>query len=198
MGYEGHCMAETDRALRAAMQAEATAELLAAVDDLAAAGIECEIVSAGGTGTYDLIAATARVTESQAGSYVFMDGSHACLVADFPLALTVLATVISRHGTRVILDAGRKAVSPDQMYPGVLGHEASTVSVSEEHASVDVAGGCTLAVGDTVELVPGYAPTTVNLHAAYHVVRNDVVTDVWPILARYSSDSGSEQAADGA
>ena len=66
------------------------------------------------------------------------------------------------------------------MKPRVVGHEAETASVSEEHTSIDVAGECELAVGDTVELVPGYAPTTVNLHAVYHVVRDGSVVDVWP------------------
>ena len=53
--------------------------LFEVVDHLAADGIECEIVSAGGTGTYDLIAAHPRVTELQAGSYVFMDAFHGSL-----------------------------------------------------------------------------------------------------------------------
>ncbi len=189
MGYEGHCMSEPDRVLRTGMQVEAMTRLLAVVDELAAAGIACEIVSAGGTGTFDLAAATARVTESQAGSYVVMDGFHAGLVDRFPVALTLLATVISRHGARVVLDAGRKSTATDLMKPRVVGHEAETASVSEEHTSIDVAGECELAVGDTVELVPGYAPTTVNLHAVYHVVRDGIVVDVWPILARYGSDS---------
>jgi D-serine deaminase-like pyridoxal phosphate-dependent protein len=195
MGYEGHCMNEPDRVLRAGMQVEAMTRLLAVVDALAAAGIACEIVSAGGTGTYDLAAATAGVTESQAGSYVVMDGFHASLVDGFPVALTVLATVISRHGARVVLDAGRKATATDLMKPRVVGHEAETASVSEEHTSIDVGGECGLAVGDTVELVPGYAPTTVNLHAVYHVVRNDVVVDVWPVLARYGSDTAARAAS---
>ena len=73
MGYEGHCMSEPDRERRAGKQAQATSGLLAAVDELAAAGIACEIVSAGGTGTYDVVAATAQITESQAGSYVVME-----------------------------------------------------------------------------------------------------------------------------
>ena len=73
-------------------------ELLEVVDHLAADGIDCEIVSAGGTGTYDLIGAHPRVTELQAGSYVFMDAFHGSLIPGFPVALTVLATVIGRHG----------------------------------------------------------------------------------------------------
>ena len=54
-----------------------------------------------------------RLTELQAGSYVVMDAFHAQLVPGFPAALTVLATVISRQGSRVVLDAGRKAIGSE-------------------------------------------------------------------------------------
>jgi D-serine deaminase-like pyridoxal phosphate-dependent protein len=39
-------------------------------------------------------------------------------------------------------------------------------------------------VGDAVSLVPGYSPSTVNWYDVYHVVRDDVVTDIWPIIPR--------------
>ena len=128
------------------------------------------------------------MTELQAGSYVFMDAFHGSLIPGFPPALTVLATVISRHGPRVVLDAGRKAVGADLMMPVAVGHEAVTAFLDEEHTGLDVGEDCTLAVGDTVELMPGYGPTAVNLHPIYHVVENGVVTDVWPVLGRHGSD----------
>ena len=37
-------------------------------------------------------------------------------------------------------------------------------------------------VGDSVALVPGYSPSTVNWYDAYHVISDDVVVDVWPIV----------------
>ena len=121
MGYEGHCMLEPDREIRVQKQGKAVNDLLAVVDHLAADGIDCEIISAGGTGTYDLTGAHPRVTELQAGSYVFMDAFHGSLIPGFPPALTVLATVVSRHGPRVVLDAGRKAVGADLMMPVAVG-----------------------------------------------------------------------------
>ena len=57
-------------------------------------------------------------------------------------------------------------------------------SFAEEHALFDVDDRCKLTLGDTVELVPGYAPTTVNLYDVYHVVENGVVVDIWPIIPR--------------
>jgi D-serine deaminase-like pyridoxal phosphate-dependent protein len=189
MGYEGHCMLEPDRELRVAKQGKAVSDLLEVVDYLAADGIECEIISAGGTGTYDLTGAHPRVTELQAGSYVFMDAFHGSLIPGFAVALTVLATVMSRHGARVVVDAGRKAVGADLMLPTAVGHEAVTAFVDEEHTGLDVGADCSLAVGDTLELIAGYGPTAVNLHPVYHVVEGGIVTDVWPVLGRHGSDA---------
>jgi D-serine deaminase-like pyridoxal phosphate-dependent protein len=45
-------------------------------------------------------------------------------------------------------------------------------------------------VGDSVALVPGYSPTTVNWYDAYHVVSDDVVTDIWPIIPRGPGHNG--------
>ena len=195
MGYEGHCMLEPDRALRVTKQGTAMTHLFEVVDHLAADGIECEIVSAGGTGTYDLIAAHPRVTELQAGSYVFMDAFHGSLIPGFDVALTVLATVMGRHGDRVILDAGRKGVGIDLMLPSPVGIEATTAFVDEEHTGIDVPESSPLRYGDTVELMAGYGPTTVNLYGRYHVIEGGVVTDIWPVMARYGSDTAVEKGA---
>ena len=195
MGYEGHCMLEPDRDLRVQKQAQAMADVGAVIDHLAAHGLGCEIVSAGGTGTYDLTGINPRVTELQAGSYVFMDAFHNTLVPGFPVALTVLLTVMSRHGTRVILDGGLKAVGTDLMLPTVAGHDAETVFVAEEHTGIDVPEDSPLQVGDTVEVLPGYGPTTVNRYGVYHVVEDGVVTDIWPVLSRYGTESAVEPPA---
>ena len=53
------------------------------------------------------------VTELQAGSYVFMDAFHGSLVPGFAVSLTVLTTVLARHGDTVIFDAGRKSIGID-------------------------------------------------------------------------------------
>ena len=82
-GYEGHCMREPDRAVRVEKARAAMAYLGEVIDRLASAGFECEVVSAGGTGTYDITGADPRVTEIQAGSYVFMDNFHGDLVPGF-------------------------------------------------------------------------------------------------------------------
>ena len=184
MGYEGHCVTEPDRRRRSEQARAAMDYLGAVVDELDAAGFPSQVVSAGGTGTYDITGANPRVTEIQAGSYVCMDAFHASITPEFELALTVLATVVSRHGDTVVLDAGRKSIGMEDMLPQVVGHEATPAFLHEEHAGFVVGAESPLAVGDRVQLMTGYSPLTVVLHDAYYVVSDSVVVDVWPILAR--------------
>jgi D-serine deaminase-like pyridoxal phosphate-dependent protein len=190
-GYEGHCMLEPDRAVRIRKAQAAMDYLGTAIDRLAAAGFECEVVSAGGTGTYDITGNDPRVTEIQAGSYVFMDNFHGNLVPGFSRALTVLGTVVIQHGKTIVLDSGRKSIGIDFVLPTMVDYPFYQARYfAEEHALFDVDDRCGLKLGDTVELIPGYAPTTVNLYDAYHVVEKDVVVDIWPIFPRGAGHGG--------
>lgn len=141
MGYEGHCMLEPDRDLRVTKARAAMEHLIHVVDILAAAGFDSPVVSAGGTGTFDITGRNPRVTELQAGSYVFMDAFHGSLVPDFGIALTVLATVISHHGDLIILDVGRKAIGSDLTMPRLIGDVGEIVYLNEEHAGVRLSRG---------------------------------------------------------
>ena len=53
---------------------------------------------------------------------------------------------------------------------GTLRVEHGEHFIHEEHAVLDLAAGSALSVGDRVELMPGYGPTTVNLYDIYYVV----------------------------
>jgi D-serine deaminase-like pyridoxal phosphate-dependent protein len=184
MGYEGHCVQETDRAVRAQKALAAVERLLGFKAALAAAGFSVEVVSAGGTGTSDITGAHPGVTEIQAGSYLFTDATRQGIVPQFAVALTVLATVVSRHDDTLVIDAGKKTVGVDFTMPRIVGESASVRRASEEHLICEAAAGCPLRVGDRVEVIPGYCPTTINLHDVYHVVEGGRVVDIWPILAR--------------
>src|SRR5947209_9508099 len=186
-GYEGHCMLEPDRAVRIEKARAAMDYLGSVIDQLTKGGFACEVVSAGGTGTYDITGDNPRVTEIQAGSYVFMDATRLAIISEFTPALTVLATVVSRQGTTLVLDAGKKTVGVDFTLPPVVGfppEQAVPRVASEEHLLYDVTPECLLAMGDRVEVIPGYCPTTVNLHDAFHVVQDGIVVDIWPVMAR--------------
>lgn len=190
-GYEGHCMLEPDRTVRIQKALAAMDYLGTVIDRLTASGFACEVVSAGGTGTYDITGASPRVTEIQAGSYVFMDNFHGNLVPGFSRALTVLGTVVIKHGNTVVLDAGRKSVGIDFVLPTMTDYPCYQARYfAEEHALFDVDERCPLKLGDAVELIPGYAPTTVNLYDAYHVIEKDTVVDIWPIVPRGPGHGG--------
>ena len=190
-GYEGHCMLEPDRAVRIAKCHAALDYIGSVVTQLKEAGFPCEVVSAGGTGTYDITGNDPRVTEIQAGSYVFMDNFHGNLVPGFSRSLTVLGTVVIHHGQTIVLDSGRKSIGIDFVLPSLVDYPFYKARFfAEEHALFDVDERCPLKLGDATELTPGYAPTTVNLYDAYHVVENGVVVDVWPVFPRGPGHGG--------
>jgi D-serine deaminase-like pyridoxal phosphate-dependent protein len=192
-GYEGHCMLEPDRELRVKKARAANAELIALADEFERRGLPTDIVAAGGLGTWDITGANERITEIHAGSYIFMDAFHRRLVPGFEPALTVLATVISRTGDVAVVDCGRKAIGIDRAVPELVGtrgevrFEHGEHFIHEEHIGLTVEDEPGLGVGSTVRLMPGYAPTTVNLYDCYFVIEDDVVIDVWPVCGRYGS-----------
>jgi D-serine deaminase-like pyridoxal phosphate-dependent protein len=193
LGYEGHCMLEPDRALRIEKATAANAVLIGVVDAFDAHGLATDIVAAGGLGTWDITGANPRITEIHAGSYIFTDAFHRTLVPGFDIALTVLATIISRTDDMVVIDVGRKAIGIDRTPPEVVGDqgkirvEYGQHFIHEEHTGLELVPGSALGVGDRIELMPGYAPTTVNFYDFYYVVADGLVVDVWPIHARYGS-----------
>jgi D-serine deaminase-like pyridoxal phosphate-dependent protein len=190
MGYEGHVVEEPDRAVRARKAAEAIDGLIAAVEILERAGFTVEIVSAGGTNTYDMTGANPRVTELQAGSYVFMDAAYAPLTPAFKPALNMLGTIISRNEQTAVLDFGTKVMAMDLGLPTLMEPCATIRAVHEEHTLLDVADGERLHVGEPVEMIVGYCGGTVNLNDVYHVVEGDRVIDIWSIHARGPGRAG--------
>ena len=181
-GYEGHCSLEDDVARRAVKQRAAMDVLLAAADALRAAGLPCPIVSAGGTRTWWMTAATPGVTEIQAGTYVLTDRFHSGVEGGFEPALGVLTTVLSRHPDRIVVDAGSKSVA-DADRAAIAGHDAANLGFDEEHGRfAAIPGGPE--PGDVVTLLPGYAPSTVNMYDAYHVTSENMVVDIWPVVPR--------------
>jgi D-serine deaminase-like pyridoxal phosphate-dependent protein len=182
-GYEGHCSLTRENDLRHERQREAMAFFTGVAALLDADGIGCPIRSAGGIATWNWTAAFPGITEIQAGTYVVMDNFHGVMVPGFEHSLTIQATVISRQSGKVIVDAGSKSVA-DPADVSIVGHDLPVFRFDEEHGIFDAAGGSALRVGDAVPLVPGYSPSTVNWYDAYHVVQDDVVVDIWPIIPR--------------
>jgi len=179
MGYEGHLMGVVERPERAA-RLESCVAALATAHELAGG----EVVSTGGTGTYDLH--DDRVTEIQAGSYALMDTHYARLGLPFAQALFVVGTVISVSPGWAVADVGLKALGMDHGNPAVPG--ADVWFCSDEHVTFGPTegGGARTAwrVGDRVGVVPAHCDPTVALHERLHVVRGDEVLDTWAVDLR--------------
>jgi D-serine deaminase-like pyridoxal phosphate-dependent protein len=183
MGYEGHLMVLDDRSDQADRVAEAMVRLRAAHD-----AVGGEIVSAGGTGTYDLHADTG-VTEVQAGSYALMDTYYAKLGLPFRQALFVIGTVISAHPRYAVADVGLKALGMDHGNPDVRSGETEMAVwfCSDEHVTF-AADDADVAPGDRVAVVPAHVDPTMTMHEVVWLVDaadpDAEVLDRWPIDLR--------------
>jgi D-serine deaminase-like pyridoxal phosphate-dependent protein len=186
--YEGHLVLLEDPDERAEQVREAFRPLEQVIADLEAAGLSPEMVSGGGTGTYDTAGAETPLTELQVGSYVFMDATYGPLRPEFAPALSVSSTVVSRPvPERLVTDAGLKALTSEFGWPELLGGiQAEMNYLSEEHGVLTLAdpGRVELEAGDRVRFRPSHVCTTVNLHDQLIVHRDGRVVDVWPIAAR--------------
>jgi D-serine deaminase-like pyridoxal phosphate-dependent protein len=158
-------------------------------------GIEIPSFSGAGTPTAWAAHETPGLTEVRQGSYVFFDRS---IVADGAATLDqcavhVHATVISRNGRRVILDAGSKTLSSDRI-PETSGPgfglirefpDAVIARLYEEHALVNVPEDCKgLQIGDRVRILPNHVCVVVNLHDTLLAARNGEIVKHFDIAAR--------------
>ena len=181
-GYEGHCSLEFDAEKRHAMAGEAMALLTDIAGHLSDDGLACQIVSAAGTGTWEVTSRYPGVTEIQPGSYATMDGHHRGLDPRFGWAATVLSSVISRRSDRIVLDAGSKTVGASR---GVLRDwELDAYRFDEEHSIFLADDACPLTTGDTVEILCNYTPFAIGYFEAYHVIEQGRVKDIWPVMPR--------------
>ena len=165
MGYEGHLMMVSGRAERQAAVEQSMALLRQAHADVGG-----EIVSAGGTGTYDMHGDTG-VTEVQAGSYALMDTHYGTLGLPFEQALHVLGTVISVCADWAVADVGLKALGMDHGNPSIVGGEVWFCS--DEH--VTFSPTAPVAVGDRVRVVPAHIDPTMAMHEAAWITSGDEV-----------------------
>ena len=158
-----------------------------AISLAAADGLESTVVSVGGTpGMWQSSTVAPPATEYRVGTYAFHDratvAAGAAVLDD--VALTVLATVISRPSTeRAILDAGSKAISQDFGKPAIKGRpEEKVARLAEEHTKVED-GGTGPRWGERREVLPAHCCATMNLHREVLAMRDGVVEAVWAIEA---------------
>lgn len=173
MGYEGQAMLLPERATRGSVVADAAATLAAAH-----AAVGGDVVSSGGTGSYDL---NGIATEIQAGSYALMDTAYAKLGLPFREALTVLGTIVSTSTQGyAVADVGLKALGMDHGNSAI--DDASVWFFSDEH--VTFAPAHPVRVGDRVRVRPAHVDPTMAYHERAHVVDGDRIVDTWLIDLR--------------
>lgn len=182
MGYEGHAVLVADRAERDQLT-DASMALLARAHD----AVGGEILSGGGTGTYDL---NRIATEIQAGSYALMDTAYAKLGIPFDLALAVVATVIHTNPKWTVADCGLKALGMDHGNPTI--DNAQVLFCSDEH--VTFTPNSPALVGDRVLVWPAHVDPTVAYHDTMHLSDGPgveaAVIDAWSVDLRGWNEPG--------
>jgi len=162
-------------------------------------GLNVEIFSGGGTGTYNIMPSVPGFTDVQVGSYLFMDmqylaiGSESgdAVYTDFVPSLTVLTTVLNnRFQDRLTTDAGAKALTLNTPTAGVIGEPGMEYNAgSDEFGGIRFTSPPTKAykIGDLLEVIVPHCDPVVNEYDQMYGIRNEKVEVVWPITARGKS-----------
>lgn len=172
MGYEGHAMGNLDKAERARLTAGAMERLARAHADVGG-----DIVSGGGTGTWDI---NDTVNELQAGSYILMDTAYTAQQQPFDQGLFVQGTVVSVAPKYAVCDVGLKALGMDHGNPTIA--EGEVRGCSDEHTTF--VPDDSVKVGDRVTLTPAHIDPTMAQHSQLVMVSGSSVVDEWPIDLR--------------
>ncbi len=187
MTWEGHTLTETDPVRKREQVAAAIAQVAETADACRAQGLTIDIVSAGGSGTYQITPFLPGVTEIEAGGAIFCDMTYQGWGVDLEPALFVRSMVTSRPApTRIICDAGFKTLPRGFASPKPLGIDGVTqLSFSAEHGTLTLdQPNTTVQVGDTFDFVVGYGDATVFLHDQIYGARQGLVEACWPVLGR--------------
>jgi len=162
-----------------------------------ASGLNTEIFSGGGTGTYNIMTKLRGYTDVQVGSYVFMDAQYleignerGDIFTDFASSLTVMTTVLNTYfPNRLTTDAGTKALTLNKPDPIVIGEPGFRYTAgSDEFGTIQYeTANKAYKVGDKLELIVPHCDPVVNEYDVFYGVRKDRVEIVWPVTARGKS-----------
>ena len=166
----------------------------AAVAALQAAGLDPELVSGGGTGSYPFESNSGVYNELQCGSYAFMDADYGRIRdslgdridhGEWENALFILTSVMSHAKPgQAVCDAGLKVQSLDSGLPVIEGRDdVKYISASDEHGIIEDKHDV-LSINEKLKLIPGHCDPTCNLHDWYVGVRHGKVEVLWPVSAR--------------
>jgi len=164
-------------------------------DAMKRSGLNTEIFSGGGTGTYNIMTKVPGFTDLQVGSYIFMDCQYLEIggedneqqYTDFEPSLTVMSTVLNAYfPKRLTTDAGAKALTLNKPGPIVIGENGFTYNAgSDEFGAIQYeTANKEYKVGDRLELIVPHCDPAVNEYDQICGTRKDRVEVVWPITAR--------------
>jgi D-serine deaminase-like pyridoxal phosphate-dependent protein len=195
LSYDGGVQHVAGFAARKERALKAIEENARTYEKMKAGGLNTEIFSGGGTGTYNIYHLVPGFSDVQVGSYIFMDMQYIAIgnadgqpvYDDFEPSLTVLATVVNnRFPGRLTTDAGAKALTINVPRAGVIGEPGM-----DYNAGSDEFGSITFKearkdwkMGEKMELIVPHCDPAVNLYDYIYGVRNDRVETVWEITAR--------------
>ena len=181
--------ARKERALR-------TIEANAAVhDEFKKIGLNAEIFSGGGTGTYNIMHLVPGFSDIQVGSYLFMDMQYLAIGSedgdevfkDFEPSLTVTTTIVNnRFPGLLTTDAGTKALTLNKPNAAVITEPGMDHTAgSDEFGTIRFQEASrTYKIGEKLELIAPHCDPVVNLYEQIYGIRKDRVEVVWPITAR--------------
>jgi len=195
LSYDGGAQHITGFATRKERTLKNIEENVRTFEAMKKAGLNTEIFSGGGTGTYNIQHLVPGFTDVQVGSYIFMDMQYLAIggedgdpvYRDFASSLTVMATVVNnRFPGRLTTDAGAKALTLNLPHAGVSGEpgmdynagsdEFGTITFTEAKKSYQM--------GDRLELIAPHCDPVVNEYDHIYGIRKDRVEVVWPVTAR--------------
>ena len=200
LSHAGHVYASKSKSDAAKVAEEERRTMVAVRDALLADGLPVPEVSVGATPAVLATESFEGITEIRPGNYVFLDllPVRVGVARITDVALSVLATVISRNEGYLVTDAGSKTLTSDTGVHGMTGgqgfglaypasgfldsdREMIVEKVSEEHGMIG-RNGFDLSIGSKIRVVPVHSCPVANLARSYVVLTPDGI-ESWPVDA---------------
>jgi D-serine deaminase-like pyridoxal phosphate-dependent protein len=186
--YPGHSYHPDKREKASLDEAEA---LRIALDSVATVGLEAKIVSGGSTPSWRTT--SNLLTEMRQGVYPFNDAQQIelgnCGFED--VSFWIVATVVSKSGQKVVLDAGSKALGADKAawasgYGRLLDFpDAVLTALSEHHVTAILPDGAEAPeLGTQLRVLPNHVCNAFNLQDIVFPMRDSELGEPMEVLAR--------------
>jgi D-serine deaminase-like pyridoxal phosphate-dependent protein len=198
LSYDGGVQHQAGFAARKERALKAIQPNVETFEALKKAGLNMDIFSGGGTGTYNIMHLVPGFTDLQVGSYLFNDMQYLAIgnekgpvFDDFAASLTVLTTVVNnRFPNRLTTDGGSKALTLNLPHAGVIGEPGMDyAATSDEFGSISFTTppSKTYTIGDKLEVIVPHCDPVVNEYDQMYGIRGDKVELIWTVDARGKS-----------